>query len=197
MQNGRQVDPDKINWGSVDVRQFQFTQPPSAKNVLGIVKFRFPNRHDVYMHDTPERHLFSGAVRAFSHGCMRVQNPIHLAEVILAYDKGWSAEKVNSMSHGSAEVTLDKSVPVHVTYFTASADEDGKLKLFGDIYGKDARVASALSGRNVNLASASTIAEPSAPAGEPGAAGSKRDRKNARVKKQPDQGFNPFGFLSN
>ena len=194
MQNGRQVNPDSINWQSVDIRQFQFTQPPSAKNVLGIVKFRFPNRHDVYMHDTPERHLFGSSVRAFSHGCMRVQNPIHLAEVILAYDKGWSAEKVNSMSHSSAEVTLEKSVPVHVTYFTAAVDEDGKLKLFGDIYGKDARVASALSGRNVNLASASASAEP---AGDARSASGKRDGKRAQRAKKPEPGFNPFSFLSN
>ncbi len=194
LQNGREVNPDSINWQSVDIRQFQFQQPPSAKNVLGVVKFRFPNRHDVYMHDTPERHLFNGSTRAFSHGCMRVQNPIHLAEVILAYDKGWSTDKVATMARGSNEVTLEKTVPVHVTYFTAAADEDGKLKLYGDIYGKDTRVASALAGRTVSLAAASASAEP---AGEPRAAGAKRDaRKGARAKK-PEPTFNPFGFLSN
>ena len=192
MQNGRQVNPDSVNWSSVDVRQFQFTQPPSAKNVLGVVKFRFPNRHDVYMHDTPERHLFGSSVRAFSHGCMRVQNPIHLAEVILAYDKGWSTEKVNAMSRGGNEVTLDKNVPVHITYFTAAVDYEGKLKLFGDIYGKDARVASALAGKPINLAAAVATADPGAPR-ETGPGG-KRE-KRARVKK--DEGFNPFGFLTN
>ncbi len=71
LHNGREVNPDNINWQSVDIRQFQFQQPPSVKNVLGVVKFRFPNRHDVYMHDTPERHLFGSSTRAFSHGCMR------------------------------------------------------------------------------------------------------------------------------
>jgi hypothetical protein len=66
--NGRPFDPASVNWGSVDIRNFQFTQPPSASNVLGVVKFRFPNKHDVYMHDTPERELFSRADKAFSHG---------------------------------------------------------------------------------------------------------------------------------
>ena len=192
MQNGRQVNPDNINWSSVDVRQFQFTQPPSGKNVLGIVKFRFPNRHDVYMHDTAERHLFNTGVRAFSHGCMRVQNPLHLAEVILAYDKGWNAEKVRAaVAKGSTtDITLEKNVPVHITYFTAAVDDEGKLRLFGDIYGKDARVASALSGKQSNLAAAVATADP----GEARANG-KRDRQ-ARVKKK-DEPWNPFGFLSN
>ncbi len=192
MQNGRQVNPDNINWSSVDVRQFQFTQPPSGKNVLGVVKFRFPNRHDVYMHDTAERHLFNTGVRAFSHGCMRVQNPLHLAEVILAYDKGWTPEMVRSaVARGSTtDITLDKSVPVHITYFTAAVDDDGKLRLFGDLYGKDARVASALSGKQINLAASVATADP----GE-ARQGGKRDRQ-ARVKKK-DEPWNPFGFLSN
>ena len=154
MHNGRVVNPDNIDWTTVDVRAFQFTQPPSGRNVLGVVKFRFPNRHDVYMHDTPERHLFNSGLRAFSHGCMRVQNPMHLAEVVLAYDKGWSKEKVNGfVGRGStADITLDKPVPVHITYFTASADESGKLHQHGDVYGMDQRVASALSGKAVHLA---------------------------------------------
>ena len=80
--NGSPVNPDSIDWNSADVRRFSFTQPAGPKNVLGNVKFRFPNKHDVYMHDTPERQLFNGPSRAFSHGCMRVQNPLHLAEVL-------------------------------------------------------------------------------------------------------------------
>src|SRR5262249_25611252 len=93
-RGGVPIDPASVDWSKVDIRTFDFTQPPGQKNVLGMVKFRFPNRHDIYMHDTPERHLFGGAVRAFSHGCMRVQNPVRLAEAILLHDRGWSSDRV-------------------------------------------------------------------------------------------------------
>ncbi len=151
--NGRPVDAASVNWETADIRNFQFTQPPSSSNVLGVVKFRFPNKHDVYMHDTPERNLFSRADKAFSHGCMRVQNPRRLAEVLLAEDKGWSSAQVGHAiaAGGTQEVTLAKQVPVHVTYFTAVVDDDGRLKTYGDIYGHDSRVASALDGRPIRV----------------------------------------------
>ena len=100
--NGRQVDANSVDWGSVDIRRFSFQQPPGPKNVLGDVKFMFPNSHDVYMHDTPERNLFGKSFRALSHGCMRVHEPRRLAEILLAEDKGWSAEKVRSMFDAAA-----------------------------------------------------------------------------------------------
>ena len=92
---GREVDPAAIDWSRVDIRSLNIYQPPGPDNVLGTVKFLFPNKHDVYMHDTPDRHLFGSVPRAFSHGCMRTQNPIHLAEVLLAHDKGYSVAQVN------------------------------------------------------------------------------------------------------
>ncbi len=121
--------------------------------MLGVVKFRFPNKHDVYMHDTPERSLFSRSDKAFSHGCMRVQNPRRLAEVLLAEDKGWSSAQVGHAiaSGATQDVTLSKQIPVHVTYFTAVVDDDGRLKTFGDIYGHDGRIASALEGKPIRL----------------------------------------------
>jgi murein L,D-transpeptidase YcbB/YkuD len=149
---GRPIDPDSVNWASADIRNFDFVQPPGPTNVLGIVKFRFPNKHDVYMHDTPERHLFGGATRAFSHGCMRVQNPVRLAEVLLAADKGWPPDKVAEYVRRGGEIRLDNPIPVHVTYFTAAVDDAGKVIYHGDIYGLDRRIASALEGRTVNLA---------------------------------------------
>jgi murein L,D-transpeptidase YcbB/YkuD len=189
--NGRDVNPDSVDWSRADVRQYQFTQPPSSSNVLGVVKFRFPNRFDVYMHDTPERNLFNAGTRAFSHGCMRVQNPIHLAEVILGYDKGWSAEKVRGMvKGGQAEITLSHPIPVHMTYFSAIADDEGKLQVHGDIYGMDARVASALAGKSVHLAAAD--ATPASPGARP------RKREVTRrggSSGSPWQGFNPFSGL--
>src|SRR5215475_3131794 len=151
-RGGRPIDPDSVNWSGVDIQNFDFTQPPGPTNVLGIVKFRFPNKHDVYMHDTPERHLFGGAIRAFSHGCMRVQNPIKLAEVLLAHDKGLSSDQVQEYVRRGGEIKLTTPIPVHVTYFTAVVDDDGKVQTYGDVYDLDARVATALEGRPVSLA---------------------------------------------
>jgi L,D-transpeptidase YcbB len=149
--NGRPVDARLVDWASVDIRQFQFIQPAGAHNVLGAVKFRFPNKHDVYMHDTPQRELFSRPVRTFSHGCIRVQNPLRLAEMLLAEDKGWSANQVARLltGHDNNEIRLTRKIPVHVTYFTAVADDNGTVRYFGDIYGHDERVAAALQGRPV------------------------------------------------
>ena len=150
--NGRQVDPNMVDWNSVNIGSYSFQQGPGPKNVLGIVKFMFPNKHDVYMHDTPERHLFGQSFRALSHGCMRVGDPRRFAEIILGEDKGWSPDKVRGMFGSySSEVKLDKHIPVHVTYITARVDDDGQLHTFGDFYGLDGRVASALLGKNVRF----------------------------------------------
>jgi L,D-transpeptidase YcbB len=151
-RGGQPINPDAVDWSKVDIREFEFVQPPGPKNVLGIVKFRFPNKHDVYMHDTPERHLFGGAMRAFSHGCMRVQNPVRLAEVVLAHDKGWTASDVQGYVRRGGEIALKQQIPVHVTYFTAVVDAAGKVQYFPDIYGLDERLASALEGARVSLA---------------------------------------------
>ena len=93
-RGGRDVDPATVDWATADIRQFHVYQPPGENNVLGNIKFRFPNKHDVYMHDTPQKQLFNADVRAFSHGCMRVRNPQRLAELLLAEDQGWPAQRV-------------------------------------------------------------------------------------------------------
>ena len=151
--NGRPVDASQVDWSQVDIRRFTFIQPPGASNVLGAVKFRFPNKHDIYMHDTPQRELFEKPVRAFSHGCMRVQNPGKLAEILLAEDKGWSAEHVRDLMArgGNNEITLSTQIPVHVTYFTAVAGEDGHVKFHADLYGHDRRLIAALAGKPLPL----------------------------------------------
>jgi murein L,D-transpeptidase YcbB/YkuD len=155
--NGRQVDPNSVNWNTADISRYSFTQPPGPDNPLGLVKFRFPNRHDVYMHDTPERGLFGQSNRALSHGCMRVGEPRRTAEVILQEDKGYSPEKVGELWNSGADVTLSKPVPVYLVYFTARVDEDGRLATFGDIYGNDSRVMSALRGHPVRYTAPEAI----------------------------------------
>ena len=150
--NGRPVDANQIDWNRVDIKRFSFVQPAGAENPLGIVKFRFPNRHDVYMHDTPQRGLFAQSFRALSHGCMRLENPKRLAEVLLGEDKGWGPDKIRDLLSGAAasnEVRLSKPIPVYLTYFTARVGPEGKLETYSDIYGHDERLLSALAGRPV------------------------------------------------
>ena len=151
--NGHLVDASNINWSEADIRSFNFIQPAGPENVLGVVKFVFPNRHDVYMHDTPERSLFDKQARTFSHGCIRVQDPARFAEIILGEDKGWTSAQIGELLSGTLnnEVALSRPIPVHVTYFTAIADADGTVRFTGDPYGKDAGFATALVGRPVTL----------------------------------------------
>jgi L,D-transpeptidase YcbB len=141
--NGRIVDPGSINWGSVNMGSIAFVQAPGPTNVLGKLKFVYPNKHMVYMHDTIKRGLFKPAMRAEGHNCIRMEKPGKLAEILLAEDQGWDAKKVQDLlakGYDSA-VNLDHPVPVHTTYFTASADADGKVTTFADVYGLDKKVA--------------------------------------------------------
>ncbi len=121
-------------------------QPPGEKNALGRIKFVFPNDYAVYMHDTPSRGLFSASRRAFSHGCMRVDQPFALAEAVLGgADSGWPEARVKKLIGPSERyINLTKPLPVHVEYFTAYVDEAGRLVQRPDLYGYSARVRKAL-----------------------------------------------------
>jgi murein L,D-transpeptidase YcbB/YkuD len=144
------VDATQIDWNRQDIRNYHIFQPPGPKNVLGVVKFLFPNKHAVYLHDTPAKKLFNERLRTFSHGCMRVRDPVRLAEVIMAEDKGWDSANVQQLvSDGPPdnEITLDRPIPVHVSYFTAWVNGDGTVATFPDIYGHEKRIKLALEGR--------------------------------------------------
>jgi len=145
---GKEVDPSKIDWKTVNMGAIAFTQAPGPTNVLGKVKFIYPNKHIVYMHDTIKRDLLKKTVRAEGHNCPRVDNPGTVAAVLLAEDKGWPKAKVDQlMDKGyDASVSLDHHIPVHTTYFTAVADADGKVKTYADIYKLDPVVAKAVIG---------------------------------------------------
>jgi murein L,D-transpeptidase YcbB/YkuD len=143
---GREVDPSRIDWNRIDIRSLNIYQPPGPDNVLGNVKFVFPNKHDVYMHDTTQKTLFAKTVRAESHGCMRVQFPDQLALALLGKDQNWSAGRVASAIQGGPDqhIVLRQKIPVYITYFTLWVNNDGTFSTFGDLYGHDARMAAAL-----------------------------------------------------
>lgn len=185
--NGRQVDPNSIDWANTDIRRFSFQQPPGPKNVLGDVKFLFPNSHDVYMHDTPERNLFGKSFRALSHGCMRVHEPRRLAEVLLGEDKGWSAAKVGQMYSSGGEVALDKHIPVHVTYMTARIDDNGQLQTYGDFYGLDGRTAAALTGKSIRFEQPAYPADDAVASADDSPIGGQQQQYTRRTTKKKQQ----------
>jgi L,D-transpeptidase YcbB len=120
-------------------------QPPGERNALGRIKFVFPNDFSVYMHDTPLRKLFASAKRAFSHGCVRVDDPFRFAETVLGRNNGWSEQRVKKLIGGKERyVYLPKPLPVYLEYFTAFVDDSGELQLRDDVYGYSRRVKAAL-----------------------------------------------------
>ena len=126
-----------MEWHGNTVRQ-----QPGSWNALGKVKFLFPNSHNIYLHDTPAKDLFKQDQRSFSHGCIRVEQPRKLAQQVLRYQTGWNEERIDSAMNGTKEmyVTLQKTFPVFIAYFTAWADRAGGMHFRNDIYGKDARL---------------------------------------------------------
>ncbi|MBC8037769.1 MAG: L,D-transpeptidase family protein [Rhizobiales bacterium] len=142
-QSGRQIDSSDVDWWNYSGKvPFNIQQPPGADNALGELKFLFPNSHNIYMHDTPTKKLFAEDVRTFSHGCIRVENPREFATVLL----GWERSKVDANTEGkqSQTIALDSKVPVHITYFTAWPDADGKIQYYNDIYARDAAMDKAM-----------------------------------------------------
>jgi len=120
-------------------------QPAGAKNALGRIKFMFPNDYAVYLHDTPSKSLFASSQRAFSHGCVRVDQPFRFAESVLGPSNGWSQKRLLGMLGDSERyVNLPKPLPIHIEYFTASVDETGHLDLRDDVYDYVHRIAIAL-----------------------------------------------------
>jgi murein L,D-transpeptidase YcbB/YkuD len=120
-------------------------QPPGDRNALGHVKFMFPNEHAVYLHDTPGRHLFRTSERAYSHGCVRVDQPMKFGEIVLGRDEGWTEQRLRGMvGGGERTVRLARPLPVHLTYMTHVVGASGELTTYEDIYGFHRRVKSAL-----------------------------------------------------
>jgi murein L,D-transpeptidase YcbB/YkuD len=121
-------------------------QNPGPDNSLGKVKFLFPNNYDIYLHDTPNRDLFTASSRSFSHGCIRVGEPKHLAQFLLQSDTSWTSYRIDTSMNSNKEiwVSLKKSVPVVIAYFTAWVDKNGVLNFRKDIYGHDKKLSDKL-----------------------------------------------------
>jgi murein L,D-transpeptidase YcbB/YkuD len=147
--NGKRVDPSSINWDSVNMGAISFTQAPGPNNVLGKVKFVYPNPYSVYMHDTIKEGLFDKDMRAEGHNCPRVAHPEKIAAVILAQDQNMPQAEVDKLlaSGYNSGVSLQHRVRVVTSYFTAFVDEQGKIEAFADIYKLDGAVAAAILGK--------------------------------------------------
>lgn len=134
------VDPASIDWANArDAGDFQLRQRPGGDNALGFVKFLFPNRHQVYLHDTPSDNLFDKLTRDLSHGCVRVEQPVELAAYVLRDQPEWTGARIQAAMHAGKEehVKLTTPVAVHLVYLTARVDEDGVPQFFDDVYGYD------------------------------------------------------------
>jgi murein L,D-transpeptidase YcbB/YkuD len=144
VQIGEQLEPDpNATDGSMiskKIYQYRLKQAPGPKNALGRIKFIFPNPYGVYLHDTPSKSLFSRTVRTYSHGCIRIEKPIELAEYLLQETSGkWTREAILSTIHRQKEKTvhLPMPVPVYIQYWTAWVDAEGEVQFRNDIYGYD------------------------------------------------------------
>jgi L,D-transpeptidase YcbB len=144
------IDPWSLDWAQITPQGFawRLRQRPGEFNALGRIKFMFPNPFNVYLHDTPARHLFEKAERSFSHGCIRVEQPESFGAVVLAGQDDWSLERLKTAIASGERmiVALEEPLPVHVAYLTAWVNKDGTVHFRNDVYGRDARLSEALLG---------------------------------------------------
>lgn len=152
---GREVSRGAVNFGAYSARTFPFAikQPPSSSNALGLVKFMFPNKYNIYLHDTPQKELFGRDKRDFSHGCIRLHQPFDFAYALLAKQEADPQGFFHSVLDTGREtyVNLREHVPVHIIYCTAFTRAEGRIQYRADVYGRDARIWQALERAGVSL----------------------------------------------
>jgi murein L,D-transpeptidase YcbB/YkuD len=145
--SGKIIDPSTIDWAATATKGFPYMirQEPGPHNALGRVKFMFPNQYMVYLHDTPSKGLFARTERAFSHGCIRTQNPFDLAELLLS-DQGWDRQRIDQVvaSKKTTRVNLENPITVMLLYWTAEADAEGTVYFRKDVYNRDAPIIEGL-----------------------------------------------------
>ncbi|HVY52131.1 MAG TPA: L,D-transpeptidase family protein [Devosia sp.] len=141
LSGSKVIDASAVDWSSTNINNFHIRQRPGGLNALGQIKFLFPNEHDVYLHDTPSKSLFARAYRAYSHGCIRVQNPMDFAGALLETNPDITEAKLEDMVGNSEKwVVLKHHIPVHLMYFTLRVDDDGTIRSYGDVYGHNKKL---------------------------------------------------------
>jgi murein L,D-transpeptidase YcbB/YkuD len=140
-RDAAELDPGGIDWSGVTAANFRYRlkKDPGAHNDLGRIKFLFPNKFDVYLHDTPSKRLFERSMRGFSSGCIRIEKPLDLAAYVLKDSPGWSREALSAAIDTGQRRTigLARKIPVHLIYMTAGADAEGRALFWPDIYQRD------------------------------------------------------------
>ncbi len=153
--SGQTVDRSAVDFSQFTTRNFPFDmkQAPGSRNALGLVKFMFPNRHNIYLHDTPQKSLFKREVRAYSHGCIRLQQPFEFAYELLSRQeddpKGFFQSRLKTGRE--THVNLEQNIPVHIIYRTAYTEAKGPVQYRRDVYGRDAKIWKALANEGVAL----------------------------------------------
>jgi murein L,D-transpeptidase YcbB/YkuD len=146
--DAQEVPPESIDWSRITRSNFRYRlrQDPGPQNALGRIKFMFPNRFSVYLHDTPQKPLFEKTVRTFSSGCIRVENPVELAAYVLQEDPHWDRQRIESaISQGKRRtINLKNPIPVHLLYWTAWVEPDGTVHFREDVYERDQSLDRAL-----------------------------------------------------
>ncbi|MFO7814864.1 MAG: L,D-transpeptidase family protein [Halanaerobiales bacterium] len=136
-----EVDPEEIDWEELDEENFNYylKQEPGPNNALGSIKFMFPNKYSVYLHDTPQKELFEEMERSFSSGCIRLEEPYKLAEYILKRNDMWEPEKIEKILTSKEETKIDltEKIPIHIIYMTSWVNDEGELQFRKDIYNRD------------------------------------------------------------
>jgi len=157
---GRVVNPAAVDWTQYSVNYFPFDlrQPPGPRNALGLVKFMFPNQWNIYLHDSPEEHLFNRDVRTYSSGCVRLQQPFEFAYHLLAAQEDNPREFFDTILNTRRETRVDfqEEVPVHLTYWTAWVTPDGQLNFRNDIYGRNELLENAIRAAGVEIGGAAS-----------------------------------------
>jgi murein L,D-transpeptidase YcbB/YkuD len=147
-QNGEAVNPASIDWSALSENNFPYRlrQEPGPRNPLGRIKFMFPNKHSVYLHDTSDPQLFRKERREFSHGCIRIEKPMEMAAFVMRGSKEWPIEKIKAVlkTKETTVANLPAPIPVHILYFTAWGNGDGTTHFLEDIYRRDERLDRAL-----------------------------------------------------
>ena len=146
-EGAKELDPMKIDWSKVtkkEMNKYKIRQDPGPKNSLGTLKIIFPNKYDVYLHDTPAQALFKREKRAFSHGCIRMDRPVEMASWVLGGEaKGWGVQRIKEIIKSKKRhvAVLDKPLPINILYRTTYVDKNNELNFFEDVYGRDELLA--------------------------------------------------------